>query len=112
MFIVELSLCGSVSVCRKNGRPISKRSNLGRDLLDCCASGDCEPAIRYVLEKYKPEFRIVRRVDSDYVNVLASAEEKRQVCNTIYWESESDFNVEHTAELYLLWQAASDFSSN
>jgi hypothetical protein len=44
MFIVELSFCGSVSVCRPNGSEISPKSKLGRDLADCCKSGDCQDA--------------------------------------------------------------------
>jgi len=105
-FIIEISLCGSVSVCKMDGSEID--GDLLNDLADCNASGDCEPACRYVLDQYKPEFRIVRKVGDKYENVIASAKEKKAVCKTIYFDSETDFDDEDNCNVYLMWEAAHD----
>jgi Fe-S-cluster-containing dehydrogenase component len=110
-FIIELSLPDCVSVCRLNGSRIRPTSTLGQDLLDCVKSGDCEPACRYVLETYKPQIRIVKQVNGQYANVLASAEDMIGVCEAIYFESETDFNNTDNCALYLLWQAAADYQN-
>lgn len=108
-FIVEISSCGSVSVCKLNGDEISKRSKLASDLRDCTKSGDCEDACRFVLSHHNAEFRTVKVIDDEYQNVIASSEDKMKVCKTIYFESESDFSNESTADMYLIWEAASQF---
>lgn len=107
-FIIELSFPDSVSVCRKNGAEISKRSTLYTDLLDCTSSGDSEDACRYVIEQHKPEFRVVKRFDGNYRNVLASSQDLAEICRSIYFDSDSDFTNEDIAKLYLVWQAAHD----
>ena len=103
-FIIEISLCGSVDCCTNDGEEIS--GQLLADLMDCNKSGDCEDACTYVLNTYNPEFRIVRKVNNEYQNVIASSEEKYTVCKEIYFESESDFTDEQCANLFLVWQAA------
>lgn len=105
-FIIEISQRGSVMVCNMDGSEID--GELLQDLQDCNASGDCEPACRYVLDRYKPEFRIVKQIDGQYQNVIASSQDKAAICKSIYFESYSDFNDEPTADLYLIWQAASE----
>lgn len=107
-FIVELSSDG-VSCCRKNGSEISTRSKLFADLRDCCKSGDCQAACEYVISEHLPEFRIVKRVNGEYENVIADHSDKAKVCKAIYFESESDFTGdEKLCEVYLIWQAAFD----
>ena len=81
------------------------------DVIDCNRSGDAEPACQYILDIYKPEFRIVRNVDGKYQNVIASKEEKFQVCREIYGGSDTNFNDEDNANLYLVWAAASDLEA-
>jgi hypothetical protein len=110
-FIVELSSCGSVSVCRKNGSEIRPKSKLGQDLLDCSKSGDCEPACHYLLERHKPEFRIVKQIDGEYQNVLASLEDKQAICHQIYFESEADFTDESICDLFLIWEVGAGYSN-
>lgn len=106
-FIIEIGH-ESATACLKNGSEISKRSKLFRDLEDCVRSGDCEPACRYVMEHHKPEYRIVKQIDGEYQNVLATHQDKIEVCKDIYFESESDWNNESICDMYLVWQVASD----
>ena len=111
MFVVEL-LGDDITVCRKNGSSISPRSRLAKDLLDCNRSGDCEPACRYVLSEHKPEFRVIKKIDGKYENILANNQDKAAVCRAIYFESESDFDGDESlCDAYLIWQAASSFES-
>lgn len=107
MFIVELCGDESVNICRKNGANVSKRSELYKDLCDCIKPGDAEDACRYVISKHKPEFRIVKQIDGEYKNVLATHQDKAAVCRAIYFESESDFDGDESlCETYLIWDAA------
>ncbi|MCC9602863.1 hypothetical protein LOC67_20120 [Stieleria sp. JC731] len=107
-FIIEISLCGSVTCCTLDGKKLEGETL--SDMHDCNHSGDAEPACQYILDTYKPEFRIVRRVDDVYQNALASAEEKDQVCREIYGGGGSKFN-EEDANLYLVWAAASNLEA-
>ena len=108
-FIIEISTCGSVTACTNDGGILL--GDILDDMLDCTASGDCEPACRYVKETYDIDWRIVKHIDGKYQNVTASAEDKRKVCEEIYFESESDFSVEELAEVYLIWEAAFNVAS-
>lgn len=108
-FIIEISLCGSVTCCTTNGKDLE--GEMLSDMNDCNASGDCEGACQYILDNYKPEFRIVRRVNDVYQNVVASKEEKLQVCREIYGGSDTNFSDEDNANLYLVWAAASDLEA-
>lgn len=105
-FIIELSTCGAVDCCTMDGDDISEESDLFQDLLDCCGPGDVSGACLHILEKYKPEFRIVRKTGGHYENVVASKEEKQAVCEVIYCCSNTDFSEEDTAEMYLIWEAS------
>lgn len=105
-FIIEISLCGSVTCCTTDGEELD--GEMLSDMNDCNGSGDAEPACQYILDNYKPEFRIVRRVGGVYQNVIASKEEKLQVCREIYGGSDTNFSDEDNANLYLVWAAASD----
>ncbi len=104
-FIIELSLCGSVSCCRMDGSVIESGTLLHDNLMDC-TRGDVEDACKHVLAYHEPEFRIVRRVRGEYQNVLASAQEKTKICRTVYCDSSTDFKDEKNAEMYLVWEAA------
>ncbi|WP_417737729.1 hypothetical protein [Rosistilla oblonga] len=108
-FIIEISLCGSVACCTHDGNDLG--GEMLSDMNDCNGSGDAEPACQYILDNYKPEFRIVRRVDGKYQNVIASKEEKHQVCREIYGGSDTNFKDEDNANLYLVWAAASDLEA-
>ncbi|ELT51210.1 hypothetical protein [Brucella intermedia] len=58
------------------------------------------------------DFRIVaRNAGGEYENRAATAEEKAETCRAIYFESESDFTDEKTADLYLIWQAAAELEA-
>lgn len=95
------------SACLIDGQEVSADEQVASDLADCTRSGDCEPACEYVLEHVGVEFRIIARNDQgEYENRLATAEEKAETCRRIYFDSESDFSDEHTAETYLVWEAA------
>lgn len=104
-FIIEISLCGSVTCCTEDGNELE--GEILSDMNDCNGSGDAEPACQYILGNYKPEFRIVRNVSDDFQNVIASKEEKLQVCREIYGRSDTNFNDEDNANLYLVWASAS-----
>ena len=102
---------GRASACCDNGESLIG-SEFESDLLDCVSSGDCEPACMYVLEIFKPEFRIVAKgSDGKYENRLATCEEKQATCEVIYYDSDTDFSDETNADMYLIWQAASEFES-
>ena len=114
-FIIEICPSeGATSVCRLNGARVSPKSTLFTDLADCCKSGDCREACRHVLTTYRPQFRTVRRMPDNasggrvYANVLASDAELQACCETIYFESNTDFADRDNCELYLVWNAAMD----
>ena len=108
-FIIEISLCGSVTCCTDDGEDLDTETL--SDMNDCNGSGDAEPACQYILDNYKPEFRIVRRVDGKYQNVIASKEEKFQVCREIYGGSDTNFKDKDNANLYLIWAAVSSLEA-
>jgi len=108
-FIIEISLCGSVTCCANDGNELE--GEMLSDVSDCTASGDAEPACQYILDNYKPEFRIVRRVGDVYQNVIASKEEKYQVCREIYGGSDTNFSDEDNANLYLVWAASANLEA-
>ena len=103
-FIIEISTCGSITVCTMDGDELS--GGVVVDLLDCAGSGDATKACRYVLDTYDPKIRIVKKINGEYKNVLASKEDKKQVCESIYFESDTDFSDEDKANLYIVWYAA------
>lgn len=107
--IIEISLCGAVTCCTTDGKELE--DEMLSDMNDCNRSGDAEPACQYILDHYKPEFRIVRNVGGDYQNVIASKEEKYRVCREIYGASDTNFNDEDNANLYLIWAAASNLEA-
>ena len=104
MFIIEISSCGSSSICPLEGENVSPE--ILSDLKDCTSVGDCEESCEYILSKYSPEIRTVRQTGSEFENVLASAEEKERFCRKVYFESESEFADEDIANLYIVWEAA------
>jgi hypothetical protein len=91
-----------------SGEEISTDPAVAFDWADCARSGDCEQACRYVIDHVGVEFRTVARNDKGkYENRLATADEKAATCRAIYFDSDSDFTSERTAETYLVWEAAS-----
>lgn len=112
MFIIEISTEGETLACGYDGESLGG-SEFEGDLLDCVKPGDCEHACGYVRDILKPEFRIVAKDSKgEYQNRIATADEKQLACESIYFESESDFSDESLAELYLIWEVASDFEYN
>jgi hypothetical protein len=94
--------------CLANGESV-RGSRFDSDIADCRASGDVQDACEFVRDRIGVAFRIVaRNTAGDYENRLATAEEKAETCRAIYFESETDFSDESTAETYLIWQAACD----
>jgi len=82
------------------------------DLADCIRGGDAEPMCAYVRDHHAPAFRIIaRNAAGEYENREATAEEKAETCRAIYFDSETEFDDEETAELYLIWQAADEASA-
>ena len=104
-------MCGIVGLFLKDKSLEPRLGEMLADMNDCNRSGDAEPACRFILDAYKPEFRIVRKVRGKYQNVIAFSEEKSQVCREIYGGSETNFNDEGNANLYLVWAAASDLEA-
>ena len=102
-----------VSVCLPSGQPIPRDSDLGRDLLDCIKPGDAEEACSYILDHYEIQWCIVvaKMDESGYENRAPTPAEKRAMCESIYFDSEYDFSDERLAEIYLVWQAASQIES-
>lgn len=97
------------SACLMNGDEVTADAEVSQHLADCNRSGDCEPACLYVLRHVGVEFRIVaRNAAGEYENRLATPEEKAATCRAIYFDSESDFSDEQTADTYLIWDAARD----
>ena len=94
------------SMCTAAGHSVRRSKHL-RDVLDCTGSGDAQPACEYVRDAIGVDFRIVaRQADGTYRNRKATAAEKAETCRAIYFESETDFSDEATAETYLIWEAA------
>ena len=84
--------------------------DLAPDILDCTAPGDATEACEYVRRRLRPEFRIVaRNAAGEYENRLATDDEILETARAIYFETEFE-DVEH-AEMYLIWQAASDYAA-
>lgn len=104
--VIELSNYGCVIALNDRGGELSGSAR--GDMLDCTRSGDVEPACQYILEAYEIDWRIVKTVDGEYQNVTADADDKRKICEQIYFESDSDFSDEETSEMYLIWEAASN----
>ncbi len=112
MFIIEISSCGSVTTCTLKGGRIRKNSRIGKALLDCTRSGDCEPAVRHVLDTFKPEIRTVRCTNGQFANVIASHEEKVAVCRSIYSEdTPGEWDDETRCDIYLIWEAAHNYAN-
>lgn len=99
------------TACLMNGEDVSSDAEVAQHLADCNRPGDCQQACLYVLNHVGVEFRIIarsaRNVSGEYENRLATAEEKEATARAIYFDSESDFSDETTAETYLVWEAAS-----
>lgn len=100
------------SLCLIGGNELSSDPELAEHVADCSRSGDCEPACLYLLQHVGVEFRIVARdASGQYVNRLATAQEKTDTCRAIYFDSDSDFSDETTAETHLVWEAACNESA-
>lgn len=103
-FIIEISSCGSATVCTMEGEEI--KGDALFDLEDCTMGGDAEEACQYILDNYSPEIRIVKKIDGEYQNVIADSNDKRKFCEEVYFESESDFSDEAIANRYIVWEAS------
>lgn len=111
--IIEIyPLEGLASPCLPDGRGVSADPEIASHLADCNASGDNQDACEYVRDRVGVDWRIVARNEAgEYENRTATAAEKAATCREIYFESETDFDDEATAETYLIWQAASEAAS-
>lgn len=98
------------SACLDTGESYWSDETIAADMRDCNTSGNCQPACEYVRDVLKPDFRIMARnpETGEYENRPATAKEKAATCRAIYFESETDFDDELTAETYLIWEAASE----
>ncbi len=106
---VELEIEVSPKEPRANiNHEIDTASALHDDLADCTRPGDAEGALRYILDNYGVRFTIqCEKLEWKYRE--ATDAELAETCREIYFESDSDFSDRDTAELYILWQAASDY---
>ena len=85
---------------------IERDSVLAQDLLDCCASGDAEPACQYVLDVWTPVFVISDR-SLGYARRPARPSEIQATCEAIYHDHDKgEFANMSKASLYLIWEAA------
>lgn len=106
--IIELSQCGYIGILfPRNGDP----QELHADLIDCNKPGDVENSCQYILDHWKPEFRIVKMLDGRYQNVIASDVDKQELCESIYFDSDTDFSDSDNSELYLVWEAAHQYEN-
>ncbi len=76
------------SLCLIDGSEVSSDPEIAKHVADCNRSGDCNTS-------------------GEYENRLATPEEKAATCHAIYFDSDSDFSDETTADTYLVWEAAS-----
>ena len=98
----------------RNGVSIRQDSTLGRDLSDCVASGDVQPACEYVRDVHKPRFVIIAlNAAGKYENREATDSEICATARAIYFDSESDLdNDADLARTYLIWEAASQLDAD
>lgn len=103
---IELSY-EDANMCLTDGNSAYKSGYKGA-IDDCCASGDASGACDYIRDAVGVDWCIVAKDDNgEYKNREATASEKQEVCEAIYFESDVDFSDEGTAETYLIWHAAS-----
>lgn len=102
---IELSY-EEASMCLVDGNSAYKSGYKGA-IDDCCASGDNEDACEYIRDTIGVDWCIVAKdANGEYENREATAAEKQEVCEAIYYDSETDFSNEALAETYLIWYAA------
>lgn len=95
--------------CDMLGDEITPSHPVWDDLADCCTSGDCEDACQFVIDQVGVEFRCIgRNANNGVENRLAIDADLQQVCEAIYFESDTDFSDRDNAELYAVWQAANN----
>jgi hypothetical protein len=86
--------------------------DIAPDILDCTRSGDAAEACEYVRGQWRPRFRIVaRNATGEYENRRATDAEKAETARAIYFDSDTDFDDIVNVEMYLIWQAASDYAA-
>lgn len=91
------------------GAGICLKSDFRKAMIDCCRTGDCEAACRYVLSHFRPVFTIVKKIAGVYQSVPACHEDKILICQSIYFESDRDFREsEEWCDIYLVWEAANN----
>jgi hypothetical protein len=95
-----------------NGESV-RGSEYESDLRDCIKTGDCQQACEYVLDHIGVTFCIVAKDNAGkYENRLATDSEMKATCEAIYFESDSDFTDMRLAQIYLVWDAASELDSD
>lgn len=106
-YVIEIS-GGEISVSLANGESAVFGNGLA-DWLDCVKPGDVQEMCEFIRDGRKVEFRVMGRnpITDEIENQAATALDKRLACESIYFDSETDFSDERTAEAYLIWQAAS-----
>jgi hypothetical protein len=86
--------------------------DIAPDILDCNGPVDAAEACQYVRGRWRPQFRIVaRNAAGEYENRLATDAEKAETARAIYFDSDTDFDDIVNVEMYLIWQAASDYAA-
>lgn len=108
--IIELSQCGACSIIHEIND--GNFEDFETDILDCTKSGDTEDSCKYILTRYNPAFRIVKMLDGRYRNVVASFRDKQELCESIYFDSDTDFSDTDNSELYLIWESAHQFRND
>ena len=107
--IIEIMNYGSCTIIHEAKDGDSE--DFENDILSCTGSGDADDSCQYILTKYEPVFRIVKMLDGRYRNVIASCKDKQDFCESIYFDSDTDFSDTDNAALYIIWEASHIFAN-
>lgn len=108
-FYIELS-SDCVTACRLDGEEVD--GQLRGDLFDCNRSGDMTEPVNFVINKWKPQFCIVKQVDGEYKNVPATYQDKLDMCKQIWLETSFPDGVfESRLDKLLVYEAALNIES-
>lgn len=113
MVIIEIwPKTGETSACLKDGSEITTNLDILTHFKDCNAAGSSWNICADIRDNIGVEFRIIERDSKGkYENRLATDAEKQETCETIFFDSETDFSDMDDAEIYLIWDAAKEFDS-
>lgn len=102
-----------ISLFNADGSSVSpSQEPLWSDLQDCCASGNVEEAIRYLMDTYEIDWRAVVKVEGSnpvkFDNIPVTDELLKKTAQAIYFDNPDQFTDPDQCKMHLLWQATSD----